>query len=124
MMAFPAKVQELVLVAATYALDGAPFTAADRLYKAADALKMSAIAAGYPIPETMKTKLKPLDADLAHLLEALEMDEEINTDFDCGDGEMSLEACHLVTTVCRLAREAGYALPETGWREGVQHDVI
>jgi len=44
MMAFPENVQELVSVAATYALDGAPFTAADRLHKAADALKMSAIS--------------------------------------------------------------------------------
>ncbi len=114
MMAFPENVQELVSVTATYALDGAPFTAADRLHKAADALKMSAIAAGYPIPEAMQTTLKPLDADLAHLLETLEMDEEINADFDCGDGEMSLEASRLVATARRLAREAGYALPETG----------
>ncbi len=113
MMAFPENVQELISVAATYALDGAPFTAADRLHKAADALKMSAIAAGYPIPTAMQAKLKPLDADLAHLLETLEMDEELNADFDCGDGAMSLEASRLVTTVRRLAREAGYALPET-----------
>lgn len=113
MMAFPENVQELVSVAATYALDGAPFTAAARLHKAADALKMNAIAAGYPIPAAMQTKLKPLDVDLTHLLETLEMDEEINADFDCGDGPMSLEASRLVTTVRRLAREAGYALPET-----------
>ncbi|KMW60761.1 hypothetical protein AIOL_000926 [Candidatus Rhodobacter oscarellae] len=113
MMAFPENVQELVSVAATYALDGAPFTAADQLHKAADALKMNAIAAGYPIPTAMQTKLKPLDADLTHLLETLEMDEEVNADFDCGDGEMSLEASRLVATARRLAREAGYALPET-----------
>ncbi len=113
MMAFPENVQELVSIAETYALDGAPFTAANRLHKAADALKMQAITAGYPIPEGMQTKLKPLDADLTHLLETLEMDEEINADFDCGDGEMSLEASRLATTVRRLVREAGYALPET-----------
>lgn len=115
MMAFPENVQELVSVAATYALDGAPFTAADRLHKAADVLKMGAIAAGYPIPEAMQTKLKPLDADLAHLLETLEMDEEIDADFE--DAPFDLlgsrsDASRLVTTVRRLAREAGYALPE------------
>lgn len=111
-MSFPDKVQELIDLAATYSLDGAPFTAADRLHKAADTLTIHAVAAGNPIPLAMQTKLKPLDADTIHLLETLEMDEEINADFDCGDGEMSREASRLLTTARRLAREAGFALPE------------
>lgn len=57
--------------------------------------------------------LKLPDADINHLLETLEMDEEINAAFDCGDGEISLEASRLLTTARRLVREAGYALPET-----------
>lgn len=56
---------------------------------------------------------KPLDADITHLLETLEMDEEFNTQCDCGDGELSQEASRLVATARRLVREAGYALPET-----------
>lgn len=112
-MSFPQNVHELVSVAAIYSDDGAPFTAADRLHKAADALKMHALAAGYPIPEAMQSKLKPLDADIEHLIETLGTDAEMNEDFDCADGEMSQEARRLETTARRLVREAGYALPET-----------
>lgn len=57
--------------------------------------------------------LKLIDADVQHLLDTLALDAEINEDFDCADGEMSLEARRLETTARRLVREAGYALPET-----------
>ena len=54
-MAFPENVQKLVAVAATYALDGAPFTAVDWLHKAADALSAHAIAAGQTKPNAVRT---------------------------------------------------------------------
>ncbi|MGH1330747.1 MAG: hypothetical protein ACRBBK_07695 [Paracoccaceae bacterium] len=122
MMAFPENVQELVSVAAIYALDGAPFTAADRLHKAADALKMGAIAAGYPIPEAMQTKLKPLDADLAWALQYAEEDAQFSAEFNGEDGYTTADARRLETVLRRLAREAGYALPETAQTAGGSHD--
>lgn len=122
MMAFPENVQELVSVAATYALDGAPFTAADRLHKAADALKMSAIAARYPIPEAMQTKLKPLDADLAWALSDAEESVDFSAEFIGEDDCTHADARRLETVLRRLAREAGYALPETVQAAGGSHD--
>lgn len=56
---------------------------------------------------------KSIDSDIAHLLETLERDEDINLEFECGDGELSREASRMITTARRLVREAGYALPET-----------
>lgn len=56
---------------------------------------------------------KSMDADIEHLIDTLGTDAEINEDFDCADGEMSLDARRLETTARRLVREAGYALPET-----------
>lgn len=112
-MSFPQDVHELVSVAAIYSEDGAPFTAADRLHKAADTLKMHALAAGHPIPSAMQAKLKPLDADLAWLLQYAEEDAQFSAEFNGEDGYTTADARRLETVLRRLAREAGYALPET-----------
>lgn len=68
---------------------------------------------GAPLKSHAAQPLKQPDADIIHLLETLEMDEELNSEFDCCDGEFSREASRLITTARRLVREAGYALPET-----------
>jgi len=57
--------------------------------------------------------LKEADADIAHLLENLNLDADINAEFEGADGEMTLDARRLETTARRLVREAGYDLPET-----------
>ncbi len=119
-MSFPQDVHELVSVAAIYSEDGAPFTAADRLHKAADTLKMHALAAGHPIPEAMQAKLP--DADLAWALQYAEEDAQFSADFNGEDGYTTADARRLETVLRRLAREAGYALPETVQTAGGSHD--
>jgi hypothetical protein len=63
------------------------------------------------------SNLKPIDHDLAVTLEAVALDAEINASFQDQFGPMGGEldeiAATVETTVRRLAREAGYALPET-----------
>jgi hypothetical protein len=107
---FPHSVQDLIEIAEVYSGDGAPFTAADRLSLAAERLRECAIQKGYPSPPAA---LKPMDADIEHLLENLGLDVEVNEDFECPDGEMSSIARRMETTARRLVREAGYVLPET-----------
>lgn len=55
---------------------------------------------------------KMIDPDIAHLLETLQLDEELNAEFDGEESRFTRECSRLYATARRLAREAGYALPE------------
>lgn len=53
------------------------------------------------------------DGEVTHLICTLLLDAHVNGKFDGPDGDLAEEAKRLYRTACRLAREAGYAVPES-----------
>ncbi|AUQ62360.1 hypothetical protein [Phaeobacter inhibens] len=68
------------------------------------------------------TPLKLPDADLAWALQYAEEDAQFSAEFNGEDGYTTADARRLETVLRRLAREAGYALPETAQTAGGSHD--